>query len=158
VYEFVERDQRTMIGSRHVQTRRSPLAMDKTSTPAARSAGTTEDYVALQEDNGLFRRTVIRRNQETMKKTGTRVAEDAMQIRDPELPVPPTFQSFCAQCEFKVPCDAMESGGDWQAILDAHFYQRAEDSEEDSLRHSDHRTGTRASLGGMFRVINLGHR
>jgi hypothetical protein len=158
VYEFVERDQRTMIGSRHVQTRRSPLSMEPSSTPAARSAATTQDYVSLQQDNGLFRRTVIRRNQETMKATGVRVAEDAMQIRDPGVPVPPTFSSFCAQCEFKQPCDAMEAGGDWEAILEEHFYQRAEDSEEESLRHSDHRAGTRASLGGMFRVINLGHR
>jgi len=132
--------------------------MEPSSTPAARSAATTQDYVALQQDNGLFRRTVIRRNQDTMKSTGVRVAEDSMQIRDPDLPVAPTFSSFCAQCEFKAPCDAMESGGDWQAILDATFYQRAEDSEEESLRHSDHRAGTRASLGGMFRVINLGHR
>jgi PD-(D/E)XK nuclease superfamily len=158
VYEIVERDPRTMIGSRHVQTRRSPLAMEPSSTPASRSAATTEDYVALQQDNGLFRRTVIRRNQETMKKTGVRVADDAIQIRDPEIPVPPTFSDFCAQCEFKAVCDAMEAGEDWQTILDAHFFQRDADAEDESLRHSDHRVGSRAAYGREFRVINMGHR
>ncbi|HEX3425991.1 MAG TPA: hypothetical protein VHT30_07660 [Acidimicrobiales bacterium] len=158
VEEIVERDQRTMIGSRHVQTRRSPLAIDPHSTPASRSAGTEEDYIALQQDNGLFRRTVIRRNQEQMRKIGVAVADDAVQVRDPNLPAPPTFSDYCAVCEFRAPCDAMESGGDWQAILEADYFQRAEDSEEESLRHSDHRVGVRASLGGMFRVINLGHR
>jgi hypothetical protein len=158
VYEIVERDQRTMIGSRHVQTRRSPMSMEPSATPAARSAATTEDYVSLQQDNGLFRRTVIRRNQQTMKQTGVRVAEDAMDVRVPDLSVEPTFAAHCATCEFKAVCDAMEAGGDWQAILTANFFQRDPDAEDESLRHSDHRTGTRASLGGMFRVPNLGHR
>jgi hypothetical protein len=158
VAEIVERDQRTMIGSRHVNTRRSPLTMEPAATPAARSAATTKDDVALQQDNGLFRRTVIRRSQETLRQTGVRVAEDGMALRDPTLSVEPTFGDHCARCEFKAPCDAMEAGGDWQAIMDASFYQRDEDSEDESLRHSDHRVGTRASLGGMFRVINLGRR
>jgi hypothetical protein len=158
VSEIVERDQRTMIGSRHVNTRRSPLTMENNSTPATRSAGTAEDYISLQQDNGLFRRTVIRRSQVTMKNTGVRVAEDSMVIREPDVPVEPTFGPHCATCEFKAPCDAMEAGGDWQAVLDAHFFQRDADAEDESLRHSDHRVGTRASLGGMFRVINMGRR
>jgi hypothetical protein len=158
VSEFVERDQRTMIGSRHVNTRRSPLTMEPAATPATRSAATAQDYVTLQQDNGLFRRTVIRRNQDTLKETGVRVAEDGMQVRDPDLTVEPTFGDHCAQCEFKAPCDAMEAGGDWQAILTENFFQRADDAEDESLRHSDHRVGQRAGLGGMYRVINLGRR
>jgi hypothetical protein len=158
VYEIVEKDQRTMIGSRHVQTRRSPMAMEASSTPAARSAATTEDYVALQQDNGLFRRTVIRRNQATIKKTGIRVAEDAIQIRQPTIAVEPTFSSFCDQCEFKAPCDAMEAGEDWQSVLHAAFFQRHADAEDESLRHSDHRMGVRAGMGREFRIPNLGHR
>jgi hypothetical protein len=153
--DVVERDQRTMIGSRRVNTRRSPVALDPTSNPAARSAATNEDFIALQQDNGLFRRTVIRRNQETLRNTSLRVAEDAMVIREPDVAVFPTFSSFCQQCEFKAPCDAMEAGGDWQSVLDAQFYRRDEDSEDESLRHSDHRVGTRASLGGMYRMVNL---
>jgi hypothetical protein len=158
VSEIVERDQRTMIGSRHVNTRRTALAIDKTATPAARSAGTAEDYVSLQMDNGLFRRTVVRRNQDSMKKTGVRVAEDSILIRDPALSAEPTFGDHCATCEFKAPCDAMEAGGDWQAVLTANFYQRDPDAEDESLRHSDNRNGVRAGLGGMFRVINVARR
>ncbi len=158
VSEFVERDQRTMVGSRHLNTRRSPLTLGPATTPAARSAATTADDVALQQDNGLFRRTAIRRNQETLRLTGAQVATDAMLVREPDLPVEPNFADHCATCEFKAPCDAMEAGGDWQAILAANFYQRDEDSEDDSLRHSDHRAGMRASLGGMYRTINLGRR
>lgn len=158
VSEFVERDQRTMVGSRHLNTRRSPLTLGPATTPGARSAATTADDVALQQDNGLFRRTTIRRNQETLRRTGAQVAADAMLLREPTLVVEPNFAEHCAQCEFKAPCDAMEAGGDWQAILAAHFYQRDEDSEDDSLRHSDHRAGMRASLGGMYRTINLGRR
>jgi len=156
--EIVERDQRTMIGSRHVNTRRSPLTLEPTSTPAARSAATTHDQISLQQDNGLFRRTVIRRNQEAMRDTGVRVAELAIEFRDPGVAVPPTFGAHCATCEFKAPCDAMEAGGDWRALLAAEFYQKDDAAEDESLRHSDHRAGTRASLGGMFRVINLGRR
>lgn len=158
VSDIVERDQRTMIGSRHVNTRRSPLTLEPTATPAARSAATEQDQVSLQQDNGLFRRTVIRRNQGTMKETGVRVAQMAMEIREPDLPVPPTFGDHCASCEFKAPCDAMEAGGDWRAVVERDFYQRSADAEDESLRHSDHRIGTRASLGGMFRVIDLGRR
>lgn len=158
VSEIVERDQRTMIGSRHVNTRRSPLTLGTTSTPAARSAATTQDQIVLQQDNGLFRRTVIRRNQDSMREVGVRVAELALEFRDPDVPVPPTFAEHCATCEFQGPCAAMESGGDWQTLLAADFYQRDADAEDESLRHSDQRAGTRASLGGMFRVINLGHR
>jgi hypothetical protein len=158
VEEIVERDQRTMIGSRHVNTRRSPLTLEPSSTPAARSAATTEDHIALQQDNGLFRRTVIRRNQDAMRETGVRVAELAIEFRDPEVPVPPTFGEHCATCEFKAPCDAMEAGGDWKSLLEAEFCQRDADAEDESLRHSDYRAGQRASLGGMFRVINMGRR
>ena len=158
VSEVVEKDQRTMIGSRHINTRRSPLAMDPTAAPAARSAATEFDQITLQQDNGLFRRTVIRRNQDGLRRTGTRVAEHAMEIREPDIAVPPTFAAHCLTCEFKEVCDTMEAGGDWQAVLDANFYQKAADAEDESLRHSDHRVGTRASLGGMMKVINLGHR
>jgi hypothetical protein len=158
IEEIVERDQRTMIGSRHVNTRRSPLALDPTATPAARSAATEHDQISLQQDNGLFRRTVIRRNQETMRQTGVRVAALAIEFRDPDVAVPPTFGDHCATCEFKAACDTMEAGGDWRTVLEAEFYQKDPSAEDESLRHSDHRAGTRASMGGMFRVINLGHR
>jgi len=101
---------------------------------------------------------VIRRNQGTMKDTGVRVAQMAMEIRDPGVSVPPTFGDHCAVCEFQEPCAAMEAGGDWRAVMESDFYQRSADAEDESLRHSDHRVGTRASLGGMFRVIDLGRR
>jgi hypothetical protein len=93
-----------------------------------------------------------------MRETGVRVADAAMVLREPDLPVEPTFAEHCQTCEFKAVCDAMEAGEDWRAILEANFYQRDPDAEDESLRHSDHRVGTRAGLGGMFRVINLGHR
>ncbi|MDQ1427543.1 MAG: hypothetical protein QOK39_1019 [Acidimicrobiaceae bacterium] len=158
ISEIEERDQRTMIGSRHVNTRRSPLTLEPSSTPAARSAATEHDQISLQQDIGLFRRTVVRRNQENMRHTGVRVAEMAMEIRDPDLAVPPTFGEDCASCEFQAPCAAMEAGQHWRAVMEENFYQRSADAEDESLRHSDHRVGTRASLGREFRVINMGRR
>jgi hypothetical protein len=158
VDEIVERDRRTMIGSRHVQTRRSPQSIDPASTPAARSAATAEDHVVGQQGNGLFQRTVVRRNQASMREAGTRVAEVAARLRDPDLPVPPTFSARCGTCQFKAPCDVMEAGGDWQTLLDSRFFARDPDAEDESLRHSDHRAGVRASMARTYRATEGGHR
>ncbi len=118
--------------------------------------------MALQQDNGLFPadRDPAQPGDDS-KKTGARVAEDARQIRDPDLPVAPTFSSFCAQCEFKAAMRRRHGSRCRlaRAILEANFFQRDKDSEDESLRHSGPpRAPVRHPLGGMFRVINLGHR
>lgn len=54
----------------------------------------------------------------------------------------------CATCRLVAPCDAMEAGGDWQAILEADFRQLDADTEDESLRLSSVRPVNRAATSG----------
>lgn len=145
--EIVERDVREMTGSRH-PARKSLLSPEERAAWPL-DAGLRPDHVVQRQDNGLFRRTVIRRGQATMAKAGLRVGVEVSEMRDPDIPVPPILSPhYCATCQFKAPCGAMQSGGDWLSILEADFRQLDEDMEEESLRRSSVRSGIRASLGG----------
>jgi len=148
--EIIERDRREMTGSRH------PFRLDLL-TPEQRRAWATglgkdelDEVVARNDsDNGLFRRTVIRRSQASMARVGVKLGEEVLEQRDPGVLVPPApSEGLCAACRFVAPCTAMESGGDWRAIMAADFRQLDEDTEDESLRLSSVRPINRAATAG----------
>jgi hypothetical protein len=148
--EIIERDVREMTGSRHLNIRRSYQTPEQRAAVPLNADGSEPDQVVMQEDNGLFRRTVIRRSQQSIARAGVRVGREVAEMRDLNIAVPPVLSpSLCATCQFQAPCAAMESGGDWQALLAVDFRQVAEDSEEESLRHSSVRQMTKASMTGV---------
>lgn len=142
---FVERDKREMNGRRHINYHRSPLTPhERLSSPDAAGDRVSDDSVADQLDNGLFRRTVVRRSQASIAAAGLRIARDVIEMRHDDLPVPPTFSdAHCPTCTFKAPCDAREADGDWRSVLDAGYRQRSGDADDDLERRSPFRPGRR---------------
>ncbi len=124
--EYVELDNRDMSGPRHTSMLCSP-----TPPPLAWAAAsmTEFDHITDQHDNGLFRRTVVRRAPETMNRIGRQIAEEVEQMQLDDLSLEPTFASHCAECSFRRPCAVMEAGGDFQAVLDAGYEQVPDDIE-----------------------------
>jgi hypothetical protein len=155
---FVERDRREMNGGRHVNYHRSPhTPQERLSSPDPAGDRVSDDNIADQLDNGLFRRTVVRRSQASIAAAGLRVARDVVEMRRDDLPVPPTFSdAHCPGCTFKAPCDAMEAGHDWQYVLDLRYRQRRDDADDDLERRSPFRPGSRADARrDESRIVNV---
>lgn len=134
--EIVERDQRNAEGGRHPNVLRSPLTPEERRNASSDGSVGPVDHMVFQQDNGLFRRTVIRRSQASMARMGLWIADEIKQTLRADLEVPPTFSDRCPRCEFATPCAALEAGDDPEAILQADFVRRDEDSDTDNLRRS----------------------
>jgi hypothetical protein len=132
-----------MSGARHINLNRSPA------TPV--KMGVQRDEISGRDGNDHVRRTFIRRARSWIDAIGREMAEQTVQMRDPDIPVPPSpAKPRCAQCAFLDPCTAMDAGADVDAVLAAGFRRRvAEEFEDDSLRRSPTRNAVRASLGGV---------
>lgn len=133
--EVVERDVRHMAGPRHANFARSPISPDDRILADLMPEAVGIDRIVEQQDNGLFRRTVIRRSQASIRRAGAAVAADAQAMQRPDLVVGPTFSdATCPGCAFRRPCDAMESGGDVAAVLAEGYVVRSDGAEEDDRR------------------------
>jgi hypothetical protein len=128
--DYLELDNRDMSGPRHTNVLRSP-----TPPPLAWAAAsmTELDHITDQEDNVLFRRTVVRRSPESMRRIGKQIADEVREMQGDVVSVRPTFALHCMVCAFRHPCDVMEADGDFRAVLDADYEQVDDDVEEQNL-------------------------
>ena len=146
----VERDPRTMQGVRRVFIRRNY-------TSEADDAGdepSGETRVVKQENDrrSMFRRTYVRRSRASICRAGLDLGRRTVQIQDPDVRI---YQNprpeNCSRCLYRRPCIVGQSGDeDLEAVLAAEYRTRTEaEFEEERLRWSAARKGTRASLGGV---------
>jgi hypothetical protein len=142
--EIVVRDQRHAEGGRHPNFLRSPLTPEERRNASSDVSLKPVDHVVFQQDNGLFRRTVIRRSQASIASVGVQIADQAKETLRPDLEVPPSFSPGCARCAFAAPCTAMERGEDHHAVLHAGFLRLDEDTDTDNLRRSKDRLAGRS--------------
>ncbi|MQA85699.1 MAG: hypothetical protein GEV03_14015 [Streptosporangiales bacterium] len=78
-----------------------------------------------QEATEAFRRTQIVRNDAELEEFGTRVALEALDMTDAELPLYPNpSPDNCARCEYRPPCIAMNERTDPDAILATSYRVR----------------------------------
>ncbi len=143
-----------MSGARHLNFRRSPISPEARLAFQDAAEAAEMGNIERREEEGGFRRTVIRRSQAALARAGAQVGADVLEMQGSELSVSPTFSDqHCPSCLFKGPCDAMEAGGDWRALLERDYFRRDEDWEEMSLRRPPGSLGRRASLTG--KTVNL---
>jgi hypothetical protein len=144
-----ERDRRTMQGVRRVFVRRNYTSEEGSDT------GDEEDEtgVAKQETDPRlnFRRTYLRRSRASIRRAGVVLGLRTLEMRDPDVRIyqNPTVEN-CSRCLYRRPCIASQGGQeDLDTVLAAGYRTRTEaEFEEERLRWSAARKGTRASLGG----------
>jgi hypothetical protein len=131
-----------MTGARRLNQLRSPTAPPMAWMEASMHE---VDHVAQRNDDGLFRRTAIRRSRKSLARVGAQIAGDVALMQRFELPIDPTFSDRCRSCAFKAPCDVIERGGDPSALLELHYVRLPDDESDDvGLRQRGGQTG----LGG----------
>lgn len=136
-------DEWDMSRPRHLNSFRSPM------TPTARVASQTAadaaemGHIERRQQEGRLRRTVVRRSQAALARAGKRVGLDVQEMQGADLSLTPTFSDHCAVCAFRAPCDAMEAGTDWRAVLEDGYFRRDEDTQDASLRRPPGNTGGR---------------
>jgi hypothetical protein len=147
-----ERDRRTMQGVRRVYVRRNYTSDVGTDTGDERAVD-DETGVAKQETDPRlnFRRTYLRRSRASIRRAGVELGRRTSEMRDPDVRIYQTpTPGNCSRCLYRRPCIAGQSGHeDLDAVLAAEYRTRTEaEFEEERLRWSAARKGTRASLGG----------
>jgi hypothetical protein len=113
-----------------------------------------ETRVVKQENDrrSMFRRTYVRRSRASICRAGLDLGRRTVQIQDPDVRI---YQNprpeNCSRCLYRRPCIVGQSGDeDLEAVLAAEYRTRTEaEFEEERLRWSAARKGTRASLGGV---------
>jgi hypothetical protein len=85
----------------------------------------------IQHGNAFFRRTQIPRSQSQLDKLGQQLAQEALEMTNPALPLYPNPSwENCANCAYRLPCLAMSAGEDAEAILATSYRQRTEPEDE----------------------------
>jgi hypothetical protein len=144
-----ERDRRDMTGVRRVSIRGTPL------TPEERAGIALSDETSIvhQEGNDEFRRTYVRRSRISVEAIAAQLGVQTVQMRDPDIPIyPHPSERNCPPCRYLSPCLAANRGDDPGEILAAEYRLRTEEEfEEERLRWSAARKGTRAAYGGAFK-------
>lgn len=150
-------DEWDMSGPRHPNSLRSPL------TPAARVASQKAadaadvGHIEGREQQGRYRRTVMRRSQAALARAGEQVGFDALEMQRPDLALNPTFSEQCLSCLFKAPCEAMEAGRAGWSVLDEGYYRRDDDWQDRSLRRPSGSSGARVAVSDrQRRTVNFG--
>jgi hypothetical protein len=105
------------------------------SVPYARAraapAGPPGPAALDSQGNGEFRRTWVPRERPELEAMGARLAAEALEMVDPELPLfPSPAPERCGSCQFVAPCLAMERGGDVAAVLAAAYRDRGPERVE----------------------------
>ena len=79
----------------------------------------------FQETAGAFRRTQILRTDAELAAFGARVALEALEMTDPDLPLYPNpSPDHCARCAYRAPCIAMNEDEDPEPVLTARYRTR----------------------------------
>jgi hypothetical protein len=88
--------------------------------------------VVVEEGGDIFRRTRIPRSRAALEDFARRLAAEARDMLDPRLPLYPTpAPEHCAVCDFRVPCLALNEGGDADAILASGYRTRPPEAPEE---------------------------
>lgn len=152
----LEDDQWDMSGARHLNPHRSPITPEARLAACDAAEAAEMGHIAERQEEGRFRRTVVRRSQAALARAGQQVGADVLEMQRPDLPVFPTLSLRCAECAFKAACDAMEAGLDWSAVLDEGYFQPDEEWQDRSLRRPPGSAGTRVSLSSeQTRTVNF---
>jgi PD-(D/E)XK nuclease superfamily len=97
----------------------------------ARARSPADPAAVIVEGDGPFRRTRVPRDRAELAAMGTRLAAEALEMVDPDLPVYPSpSPEHCGSCQFVAPCLAMERGGDVGAVLEAGYRDRGPERVE----------------------------
>jgi hypothetical protein len=88
--------------------------------------------VVVEEGGGMFRRTRIPRTREALDDLGRRLATEALEMLDTELPLYPTpAPEHCGVCDFRSPCLALNEGADAEAIVKTNYRVRPPEGPEE---------------------------
>jgi hypothetical protein len=99
----------------------------------------------------IFRRTYLRRSRASIEHAGRELGFRTLEFRNPQVRI---YQNpspaNCSSCLYRRPCIAGQSAHeDLDAVLAAEYRTRTEaELEDERLRWSAARQGTRAALGG----------
>src|SRR5437588_2832716 len=81
--------------------------------------------VVVEQGGEMFRRTRVPRTRAALDDLGRRIATEATEMLDAELPLYPTpTPEHCSACDFRAPCLAMNEGADAEAVLAATYRVR----------------------------------
>lgn len=153
----LEEDEWDMSRPRHLNSRRSPMTPEAALAFQEAADAAKMSHIELREQQGGFRRTVIRHSQAAFARAGAAVGTDVMEMQGLGLSVSPEFSDeHCPACPFRGPCDAMETGVDWRAVLEKDYFRREEDWDERSLRRPPGASGGRSTVSGKTANLRWG--
>lgn len=83
-------------------------------------------YIAYVRDSGVeqwFIRKLVRRNRSQLQQAGYRLYLESLDMLDPDLRIYPNLSNNyrCMRCQFRAPCLMIESGNDWQSVLESNY-------------------------------------
>lgn len=105
--------------------RRSPVTQHRRTYLPPPSEPTESGNRISREEGHSFRRTWIRRGDAELENFGHRLALEALEMTDPDLPVYPSpTPEHCGSCAYRRPCTAMNEGADAEAVLAEHYRER----------------------------------
>lgn len=88
--------------------------------------------VVVEEGGEMFRRTRIPRSRAALDDLGRRLAAEALEMLDTDLPVyPAPAPAHCVACEFREPCIALNEGADAEAIVATKYQLRPPETPEE---------------------------
>lgn len=92
----------------------------------AYAAGLYDEFIAwLKENSKLHAAYTVHRNDEEIAQTRDQIAQEAMDIVDPNLRIYPNAGRFsCGNCAFETPCLEQNGGGDYTYALETMFDKR----------------------------------
>jgi hypothetical protein len=88
--------------------------------------------VVVDDGGEMFRRTRIPRTRAALDDLGRRLATEALEMLEADLPLYPSpTPEHCTACEFRAPCLAMNEGTDAEAILTTTYRVRPPEAPEE---------------------------
>lgn len=75
----------------------------------------------LSEPNKFFRRVLVKRNEAELKQMQRVLYDVAKEMTNSKLAIYPNPSYFCNNCLFRIPCELMSKGEDYNPIISAHY-------------------------------------
>jgi hypothetical protein len=91
----------------------------------------TPTDVLVEEGGDMFRRTRIPRSVVEIQGLGRNLGLEALEMADPDLVPYPTPGRYCADCVYRPPCLALQTGGDVDAALAGEYVIRPPEEPEE---------------------------